>query len=274
MIYANCDNKILSIYPMLDIQYIIAGAMTGLVVGITGVGGGALMTPILLLFFGVSPTTAIATDLWFAALTKIAGALVHHRSGQVDWQVVIRLWTGSLPAALIIVVLVSSGTIITKLDWLTKSIGLLIIITALGLFFAPKLSLLATQRRLTTPKKFKALQPALTVISGALIGICVSLTSVGAGALGSLLLLYLYPLRMHPHKLVATDIMHAIPLALVAGLGYLIAGKVDGQILLNLLIGSVPSVIVGSLLAKKLSSRSLQLLLGCILFIVSIKLII
>lgn len=174
---------------MIDIQYVMAGALTGLVVGLTGVGGGALMTPILLLFFGVPPTTAIATDLWFAALTKIAGAFIHHRSGQVDWQVVKRLWAGSLPLALIIVVLVSSGEIITKVDWLTRAIGFLIMLTAVGLFFAPKLSSIATRRRITNPNQFKTLQPLLTVMSGALLGICVSLTSVGAGALGSLLLL-------------------------------------------------------------------------------------
>lgn len=259
---------------MIDIQYILAGAMTGLVVGLTGVGGGALMTPILLLFFGVPPTTAIATDLWFAALTKIAGAFIHHRSGQVDWQVVKRLWSGSLPSALVIVLLVNSGVIITKLDWVTTVISFLILLTALGLFFAPRLSLIASQRRVSGPQQFKALQPTLTVISGALLGVCVSLTSVGAGALGSLLLLYLYPLRMTPHKLIATDIVHAIPLALVAGLGYLIAGKVDGQMLMNLLLGSVPMVIIGSLLAKQLSSRILQVLLGGILLLVAIKLIV
>lgn len=258
---------------MIDIQYIVAGAITGLVVGLTGVGGGALMTPILLLFFGVPPTTAIATDLWFAALTKIAGAFIHNRSGQVDWQVVKRLWAGSLPAALVIVALVSSGAIISKVGWLTSVIGLLISLTALGLFFAPKLSRLATHRRVTSPNRFKSLQPTLTVISGALLGVCVSLTSVGAGALGSLLLLYLYPLRMTPHRLVATDIVHAIPLALVAGFGYLIAGKVDGQMLMNLLLGSVPMVIIGSLLTKRFSSRSLQLLLACILLLVALKLV-
>lgn len=258
---------------MIDIQYIAAGAMTGFVVGLTGVGGGALMTPILLIFFGIPPTTAIATDLWFAAITKIAGAFIHHRSGRVDWQVVKRLWAGSLPSALVIVALVSSGAIITKLDWLTNAIGFLILLTALGLFFAPRLSLIASQRRVSGPQQFKALQPTLTIISGALLGVCVSLTSVGAGALGSLLLLYLYPLRMTPHKLVATDIVHAIPLALVAGLGYLIAGKVDGQMLMNLLLGSIPMVIIGSLLAKQLSSRILQVHLGGILLMVAIKLI-
>lgn len=258
---------------MIDIQYIAAGALTGLVVGLTGVGGGALMTPILLLFFGVPPTTAIATDLWFASLTKIAGAFIHHQSGQVDWQVVKRLWAGSLPMAFGIVALVNCGVIITKLDWLTKAIGLLIIVTALGLLLAPKLTWIATRRRITNPYQFRALQPVLTVVSGAFLGLCVSLTSVGAGALGSLLLLYLYPLRMNPHKLIATDMVHAIPLALVAGTGYLIAGKVDGLTLLNLLLGSVPMVIIGSHLTKQFTGRTLQLILGCILLLVALKLI-
>lgn len=125
-----------------------------------------------------------------------------------------------------IVVFVHAGLIITKLDWLTNAIGFLILVTGLGLFFAPKLSQMTSQRR-SGPQLFKIPQFVLTLISGALLRACVSLTSLGAGALGSLLLIYLYPLRMTPHKLVATDIVHAIPLGLVAGLGYLIAGKVE-----------------------------------------------
>lgn len=259
---------------MIDFYYILAGAIAGSVIGLTGVGGGALMTPILLLFFGIPPTTAIATDLWFAAITKIAGAFVHHQSGHVDWQVAKRLWVGSLPSSLIIVILFGFGFVIAKISWLTSAIGLLILLTALGLFFAPKLINSATRRQLSTLCYLKNLQPTLTVIAGSIIGVCVSLTSVGAGALGSLFLLYLYPLRMTPIKLVATDIVHAIPLALVAGVGYLIAGKVDGEILMNLLLGSVPLVIIGSTLAHKISSRILQLLLGGILLIVALKLII
>jgi uncharacterized membrane protein YfcA len=259
---------------MIDYPYVLAGAITGIVVGLTGVGGGALMTPILLLFFGVSPTTAIATDLWFAAITKIAGAFIHYQSGQVDWQVVKRLWLGSLPIALIIVLLVSSGVMIAKVSWLTTIIGVLVIVTSLGLWFAPKLSWYARHRRIDNPRKFKNWQPLLTLISGMLLGICVALTSIGAGALGSLLLLYLYPLRMLPHRLVATDIVHAIPLAIVAGMGYLIAGKVDGLMLFNLLLGSIPAVIIGSFLSHKFSSRNLQILLASILFLVGLKIIV
>lgn len=256
---------------MIDGAYTAAGALTGFVVGLTGVGGGALMTPILLLFFGVSPTTAIATDLWFAAITKLAAAGIHGGAGQVDWQVVKRLWSGSLPLALLVVVLVSIGTKIQKVDWLTQAVGVVILITAVGLLFAPKLARAAHGRRLSQPQKFKAVQPVLTVGAGAVLGICVALTSVGAGALGSVMLLYLYPLRMTPHRLVATDIVHAIPLAIVAGLGYLVAGMVDWRMLASLVVGSIPAVVIGSLLARKFSARWLRVALSAVLMAAAVK---
>lgn len=251
---------------MIDVAYALAGALTGFVVGLTGVGGGALMTPILLIFFGVSPTTAIATDLWFAAITKLVGARVHHTNGNVDWQVAKRLWLGSLPMALLIVVIVSLGAQVAKVDWLTKAIGIVVLITAIGLLNAPKLVAYARGRRIGQPERFKAAQPALTVMSGGVLGLCVALTSVGAGALGSVMLLYLYPLRMTPHRLVATDIVHAIPLAVVAGLGYLFAGMVDWWMLASLLVGSIPTVLLGSLLAGKIPGRAVQLALALVLF--------
>lgn len=256
---------------MIDTAYALAGALTGFVVGLTGVGGGALMTPILLIFFGVSPTTAIATDLWFAAITKLVGARVHHTNGNVDWQVAKRLWLGSLPVALLIVVIVSLGAQVAKVDWLTRAIGIVVLITAIGLLVAPKLVAYARGRRIGQPERFKAAQPALTVMSGGLLGLCVALTSVGAGALGSVMLLYLYPLRMTPHRLVATDIVHAIPLAVVAGLGYLFAGMVDWWMLASLLSGSIPAVVLGSLMAKKISGRWLQIALALVLLLAGIK---
>ena len=229
------------------------------------------MTPILLLFFGVVPTTAIATDLWFAAITKLVGAAIHHDAGQVDWQVVRRLWAGSLPVALAVVLLVSFGSSMVKVDWLTQAIGAVVLITAIGLVLAPNLSALARGRRLDDPAKFKAVQPGLTVFAGATLGVCVALTSVGAGALGSVMLLYLYPLRMTPHRLVATDLVHAIPLAVVAGLGYLFAGMVDWQMLLSLLAGSIPAIILGSLVARRVSGRWIQLLLALVLLVAGLK---
>lgn len=256
---------------MIDATYALAGALTGFMVGLTGVGGGALMTPILLIFFGVSPVTAIATDLWFAAITKLVGARVHHTNGNVDWQVTRRLWLGSLPMALLIVVIVSFGAHVTKVSWLTQAIGGVVLVTAVGLLAAPKLMLYARGRRIGQPTRFKAVQPALTVCSGAVLGACVALTSVGAGALGSVMLLYLYPLRMTPHRLVATDIVHAIPLAVVAGLGYLFTGMVDYWMLASLLMGSIPAVLLGSLLAGKLPGRWVRIALALTLLTVGMK---
>jgi uncharacterized membrane protein YfcA len=253
------------------VPYALAGAVTGFVVGLTGVGGGALMTPILLLVFGVAPSTAVATDLWFAAITKIVAARIHQGSGQVDWQVVRRLWCGSLPTAIVVVILVSAGVRTAKIGWLTHAIGVVILITAVGLLLAPLLRAVAERRRLGDAERFKAVQPVLTVVAGALLGICVALTSIGAGALGSVMLVYLYPLRMKPHRLVATDIVHAIPLALCAGLGYLFAGLVDWKMLASLLAGSIPAVIVGSLLARRATGRWIQIALAIMLLTAGAK---
>lgn len=259
---------------MIDAPYTLAGALTGFVVGLTGVGGGALMTPILLIVFGVSPATAIATDLWFAAITKLVGARVHHTNGHVDWQVAKRLWMGSLPVALLIVVMVSLGVRVARVEWLTQAIGIVVLITAAGLLAAPKLVAYARGRRIEEPARFKAAQPTLTVGAGAVLGLCVALTSVGAGALGSVMLLYLYPLRMTPHRLVATDIVHAIPLAVVAGTGYLFAGMVDWRMLSSLLTGSMPAVLLGSLLAGKITGRWVQLALALVLIAAGVKVLI
>jgi len=256
---------------MIDESYALAGAVTGFVVGLSGVGGGALMTPILLLVFGVAPTTAIATDLWFAVVTKIVAAMIHNKGGQIDWQIVRRLWLGSLPVAMAVVLLLSYGAKVQKVGWLSHAIGIVVMITAIGLLLAPKLLALGRENRLTHPGQFKAAQPQLTVAAGAILGLCVALTSVGAGAIGSVMLLYLYPLRLTPHRLVATDIAHAVPLAFVAGLGYLFSGMVNGQMLISLLAGSIPAVIIGCLFARKSSSRLLQIALACVLLLVGLR---
>jgi len=143
---------------MIEGSYLLAGSLTGFVVGLTGVGGAALMTPILLIFFGVTPTTAIATDLWFAAITKLVGARIHSNNGNVDWQVAKRLWLGGLPVAFLVVVIVSQGVPVTKVNWLTNAIGVVVLITAMGLLVAPKLMVLARSRRLAQPVRFKAIR--------------------------------------------------------------------------------------------------------------------
>ena len=156
---------------MIDYSYSLAGALTGLIVGLTGVGGGALMTPLLLLFFGVSPVTAIATDLWFAAITKIVATTIHNKKGQVDWQVVKRLWLGSLPSTALIVILVSMSHEVVKMTWLTSAISVVVFVTAIGLLFAKKLNAFATQQRTQHAQNFKRAQKPLTVLAGAILGL-------------------------------------------------------------------------------------------------------
>ena len=254
---------------MIDGTHAVAGALTGFVVGLTGVGGGALMTPILLLFFGVAPGTAVATDLWFAAITKLVGARVHHAAGNVDWRVARLLWGGSLPVALLVVAWMGFGGRIARLPWLTHAIAGVVLVTALGLLLAPRWTAWAQRRS----GRNSSAPPVLTVGAGAVLGLCVALTSVGAGALGSVLLLYLHPGRMTPHRLIATDIVHAIPLALAAGMGYLAAGAVDMEMLVGLLTGSIPAVLVGSRLALYMPGRKVQVALAVVLALVGLQIL-
>ena len=255
----------------MDIAYVAVGACTGLAVGLTGMGAGALMTPILLLFFGVPPTTAVATDLWFAALTKLASAHLPHTRQRADWQIIKRLWWGSLPVALLTVLLIHLGASWGKVQWLSQAIGVMVLFTALSMIIRPWLRRPQVPPALQT--KRAALQAPLTVVGGGVLGLCVALTSIGAGTLGSMLLLFLYPQRMTPHRLIATDIVHAIPLAAVAGVGYLFAGLVDGAMLAALLTGSIPAVIVANLLAGKIPGRVLQLGMAAVLLAAGVKIL-
>ena len=251
----------------------LAGFLTGLVVGLTGVGGGALMTPILLLVFGIAPVTAVGTDLWFAALTKLVATRVHHAAGLIDWGVVKRLWAGSLPAAGLTVLAMKMGWVTTSFEILRMAVAVAVLVTAVGLVFQPWLQGLGRGKRLAQEAAFKSLQPVLTVAAGAGLGVIVTLTSVGAGALGVVILTYLYPLRLTPARLIATDIVHAIPLALFAGLGHLLVGHVDFELLGWLLLGSIPGVFIGAKLSTKLPARFLRLALATVLCAVAIKLL-
>lgn len=254
--------------------YSIAGAGTGFLVGLTGVGGGALMTPLLLLFFGVAPQAAVGTDLWFAAITKLVAVKFHNDHGLVDWQVVRRLWLGSLPAALItLIVLKATGSSNFYNREILALIGVVVLVTAASMLCQPMLHARGRQLRLAQATRFKAMQPGLTVLLGALLGILVTVTSIGAGALGAVILNYLYPLRLTPVKLVATDIVHAIPLAVLAGLGHLYIGNVDAALLAALLLGSIPAVVLGSYCAKAIPQACLRLVLSIILAVVGLKLL-
>lgn len=258
----------------IDLAYSVAGAATGFLVGLTGVGGGALMTPLLLLLFGVAPQAAVGTDLWFAAITKMVAVKSHHDHGLVDWQVARRLWLGSLPAALITLVAIKlNGLSDGSQGVLVPLIGIALIITALGMLCQPLLHAKGKEFRLTQVQRFKELQPGLTVLFGMVLGVLVSLTSIGAGALGAVVLTYLYPLRLTPARLVATDIVHAIPLALIAGLGHLAMGHVDTDLLFSLLLGSIPAVVLGCRCARAMPQFYLKSAISLAVGLIGIKLI-
>lgn len=252
----------------------LAGFGVGMIVGMTGVGGGALMTPILVLLFSVAPAAAVGTDLWFAALTKIVGGTVHHRHSGVDWQVFRRLSLGSLPASAITLWwLYATGASQIKSGFLLNALGAVLLLTAVAMLFRQRIHAFGRSLRSATPERFKRAQPVLTVVAGATLGFLVSLTSVGAGALGTVMLLYLYPLRMTPSRLVGTDIVHAVPLTLLAGAGHLAMGNVDFRLLGFLLLGSVPGVLLGSLVSTKVPQVLLRGAISTVLVAVGSKLL-
>ncbi len=231
------------------------------------------MTPLLLLFFGIPPLSAVGTDLWFAAITKIFATKVHHSHGLVDWVVVKRLWLGSLTmSALTLFWLAKHPLDPTMVEPLKQAIAFAVILTALGLFVQKPLHALGKRLRTTDAEHFKAAQAPLTVLAGGLLGVLVTLTSVGAGALGAVFLAYLYPFRLTPPRLIATDIVHAIPLAMFAGIGHLIIGNVNFSLLGNLLLGSIPAVIFGAMLSARLPHGLLRTILAVVLIAIGLKL--
>ncbi len=253
----------MNLFSNLDALHAAAGMLVGLLVGLTGVGGGSLMTPILVLLFGVAPQTAVGTDLLYAAITKIAGSAVHGWRETVDWKIVRRLAMGSIPASVITLLLLPRpghvGGHTEKV--ILISLAVLLAATALAVVFREKL--VAKAHRLQ-PIESPTRVLVSTVILGALVGVAVSISSVGAGAIGVTVLLLLYP-RLPVVNIVGSDIAHAVPLALIAGTGHWILGDVDSELLTNLLVGSIPGVIVGSLLSTRAPARILQILLACVL---------
>lgn len=258
----------------MDFAHAAAGLGVGFLVGLTGVGGGALMTPLLVLVFGQAPAVAVGTDLWFAAITKIVGGGLHHGRGNVDWQVLRRLCLGSLPAAVLTLAwLKLAGGPQVKEGLILNALGAMIVLTALAMLLRKPVQALGRSLRLGAAERFKHWQPALTVAAGAILGVLVTLTSVGAGALGAVMLAYLYPLRMTPRRLVATDLVHAVPLTMVAGSGHLLMGHVDGGLLLALLIGSIPGVLLGAHFSDRAPERFVRPAIAIVLVAVGIKLV-
>ncbi len=257
---------------MIDPLYTVSGFGVGALVGLTGVGGGSLMTPLLVLLFGVHPATAVGTDLLYAACTKSVGVLVHARRQTVDWPVTRRLACGSLPAAALTLLLLHQLHVHTAAvsHVITPVLAVVILLTVLLLLFqGPLLAVLGPRSAGLSPSWLGG----LTMAAGAVLGVLVTLTSVGAGALGVSVLTLLYP-RLSPVRIVGSDIAHAIPLTLLAGAGYWYLGAVDWGLLGSLLSGSVPGVIVGSLLATRVPLLVVRGMLAATLVLVAGRLLV
>jgi uncharacterized membrane protein YfcA len=254
----------------MDPIAILSGFAVGAIVGMTGVGGGSLMTPLLIGIFKLNPAVAIGTDLWFAALTKTGGAVAHTRHGHVDWPITKLLLVGSLPAAVAMIALMHA-TGITK-AWasaLTLSLGIALLLTAVVVAYRQAWTRVGLKLERWLPERHK---PALTIASGAILGALVTLSSIGAGALGATLILLLYP-RIQAHRLVGTDIAHAVPLTLVAGIGHATLGHVNWGLLAALLIGSLPGIWLGAQLTRRMPDRLVRGLLCVSLVTAGLKVI-
>ncbi|QNM82982.1 sulfite exporter TauE/SafE family protein [Sphingomonas sabuli] len=251
--------------------YSLAGLLVGVLVGLTGVGGGSLMTPLLVLMFGFHPATAVGTDLLFASVTKTVGTAVHHKGRTVEWPIVFSLGIGSVPAAMITLLLMHRyGFAGNKSPgFLSFLLGGALLLTAIAVLVRPWILKYAGEH-IEAMDSRRATR--WTVALGALLGVLVSLTSVGAGALGTTALLILYP-KLPIARIAGSDIAHAVPLTLIAGLGHWWIGSVDFALMGALLLGSIPGVIVGSLLAARASDSVLRPVLGITLLIVSIRLL-
>jgi uncharacterized protein len=251
--------------------YALSGFGVGFVIGLTGVGGGSLMTPLLVLLFGFNPTTAVGTDLLYASITKTCGTAVHHIGKTVEWRVVGWLGAGSLPASLLTLLLISrqllSSSALASL--ISYVLGYALLLTALSLLFRRRILALA---RVVSLHRRPRRETAATVFLGALLGVLVSLSSVGAGAIGVTMLVFLYP-HLPIVRIIGSDIAHAVPLTLLAGLGHFAVGTVDVSLLASLLVGSLPGIVLGSLIAPRAPERALRLLLAAVLALVGIRLV-
>jgi len=254
------------------ITYITAGFAVGLLVGMTGVGGGSLMTPLLTLLFGVSPTVAVGTDLAFASITKSAGTITHRFNNTVDWAIVRRLCLGALPAALV------STLALRHFGALDAHIGQVIRYSIAGSVMLTVVALLFRRRMIAWMAAHPERQlqgrslTTATVVSGAILGVLVTVSSIGAGAIGATLLVLLYP-KLTPAEVAGTDIAYAVPLTAIAALGHWWLGSIDWTLLLTLLVGSLPGITLGSMLARKVPERFLRALLALTLTGVAAKLV-
>ena len=261
----------MDVLHLINPLYALSGLAVGALVGFTGVGGGSLMTPLLVLLFGIHPATAVGTDLLYAGLTKICGSAVHSRNNAIDWRVTRLLAMGSVPAAAVALWALSHFGVESKgaSAAITTTLGFALMLTAITLIFRRRM-LRATAAFLDRRSDTEI--AALTVALGVVLGVLVSISSVGAGAIGVTVLLMLYP-RMPTVRIVGTDIAHAVPLTLLAGAGHWLIGSIDWVLLVSLLTGSLPGIAIGSHFASRVPDRVLRPLMAGTLALVGGKLV-
>ncbi|HMK70335.1 MAG TPA: sulfite exporter TauE/SafE family protein [Xanthobacteraceae bacterium] len=250
--------------------YSIAGFVVGMLVGLTGVGGGSLMTPLLILLFGMHPAVAVGTDLLYAAATKTAGSVVHGFNRTIDWGVVRRLATGSVPMTVVTIAALRALDINSPAarELINGVLTLALVMTAVTLVFRDKFVARYSNRLSLLPPKQVAV---LTVAVGAILGTIVSISSVGAGAIGVTSLVLLYP-KLPMARIVGTDIAHAVPVTLAGGIGHWLLGTLDLPVFASLILGSVPGILLGSYAAVRIPERALRIVLAGVLVLVATKL--
>jgi len=256
----------------MDYLYTLSGFAVGAIVGLTGVGGGSLMTPLLVLLFGVPPATAVGTDLLYAAMTKAGGTVAHGQKGHIEWAITGRLALGSIPAAAITLWILSQmpkgSNVIGQV--ISNGLGFALILTSVAILFGRTLREYASKHEDSALRK--CCLGKITVFVGAVLGVLVTISSVGAGALGVAVLFFLYP-KLSPVRIVGSDVAHAVPLTLVAGLGHWMLGGVDWALLGNLLLGSLPGIWLGTQISAKVPEHILRRLLAAMLVLIGTKLV-
>jgi uncharacterized protein len=254
----------------IDPLYVLSGFVVGVLVGMTGVGGGSLMTPLLILLFGIHPTTAVGTDLLFAASTKTLGTVVHGASRTVDWALVGLLAIGSVPATIVTLIVLSRFNLhgAAAQHAVALTLGSVLLVTAVFLLAGKTVrERYAGSMSNLTPRSVNL----FTVLLGLVMGVLVTATSVGAGAIGVTVLLLLHP-KMPLARIVGSDIAHAVPLTLLAGIGHWFLGSIDWSLLVTLLIGSLPGIVLGSYLAGHTRDGVVRVTLAAVLIIVGVRL--
>lgn len=258
---------------MNDLYFVMAGLFVGFCVGVTGVGGGSLMTPILIMLLGIDPRIAIGTDLLYASISKFCGTMVHYKKSNIVWSIVLWLALGSIPASVLTNYIVATyiGDISHIKTMMTAILGTMLVLTGLTLIFRNRVEVFFAKYRKPDEENFvPSLSHGKLILMGLVLGVVVTLSSVGAGAFGVMALVMIFP-QLPMIRIIGSDVAHAVILTMVAGLGHIMSGGVDFALLVKLLIGAIPAIIVGTLISSRLPEKKLRPILGITLFLLGIN---